>query len=541
MHNLQRAYREVEDVNADFHSLRTVLRPTINQYKWNFVMFPNDGAMSHLPLIGELIIPPTYPTDPPVLHLFTRTYRWNVDIFHDANQYCDTQSTMCFDMLRSKPNGGTWEPRYTISCLFASLMQALVTPRVPQDYGPDRHEFVSMEKLENIKREVHSTYIQNKARIPHLPVVPTVSATSISAKPFRFTHVKGREPTRRLHFSGHDIYVSQAIFLQNARPAAWSTVLDLNNLPANVVFSVILSNRAGTDLFGNENDTILLRNGVTGTAAKKTANNKLVWFYHGKPLNDGHLSVCVTVTQDQFTMSYQADGTARDTFIVHGDTPISKLGKAQIGDVDGMPFYLNILFKRKSGRDGYINVLDQRGRGYIHGVPPPTPQPLSFDSPVFVKLALTAEQTIHLQTLLDFYEIGKDFEVQRSVKTPAHLTLVHQNDMSKSHFTDMLRDIYAPLRDQLIEFSVKAIVADSNCVAFLTCLPVSVNGIQVPCHPVDKIPHITMRLRKRIQPVYSNILARRVTQNRDNGLSGDTYIELPQSIKLQCPLRFHYN
>jgi len=72
------------------------------------------------------------------------------------------------------------------------------------------------------------------------------------------------------------------------------------------VFSVILSNKPGIDLFGNDSDTILLRNGVTGTAANKTAGDKIIWFYHGRLLNDGNLSVCIT--QDQFTMSYQADG-----------------------------------------------------------------------------------------------------------------------------------------------------------------------------------------------------------------------------------------
>jgi len=84
MHNLWRAHREIADVDADYHSLRTVLRETVtNQYKWNFVMFPNDGAMSHLPLIGELIIRPSSPKRPSVLDLFAPTYRWKVDIFHN--------------------------------------------------------------------------------------------------------------------------------------------------------------------------------------------------------------------------------------------------------------------------------------------------------------------------------------------------------------------------------------------------------------------------------------------------------------------------
>lgn len=65
IHSLARVHKEIEDVNADFHSLRTVLKETENQFKWNFVMFPNDGALSHLPLIGEIIIPDEYPKDHP--------------------------------------------------------------------------------------------------------------------------------------------------------------------------------------------------------------------------------------------------------------------------------------------------------------------------------------------------------------------------------------------------------------------------------------------------------------------------------------------
>lgn len=541
MQNLLRVAKEIQDVNNDFHSLRTVLRETANKFKWNFVMFPNDGAMSHLPLIGELVIRNTYPLDPPVLHLFTATNRWNVDVYRRFLDD-DTHSTMCFDVLRSKANGGTWNPKYTISCLFASLMQALVTPRVPQEYGPDILEFVSMEKLENIKRQVSHTYHDHKDRIPHLPVIPTIPATTIPAAPLVFLHTRGRSPTTTLEFCGNDTYVSQPISLQNGNQGqAWSTILDLNNLHPGIVFSVILSNKPGTDNLGNRNDTILLRNGVTGTAAKKTANNKILWFYHGKPLNDGHLSVCITVTQDQFTMSYQADGSG-NTFTIHGDTPISKLGKAQIGDVEGIPFFLSIFLKRKSGKNGFINVLDQKGIGYIHAAPNESDEGKSVP-PVFVKLALDSEQTTRLQNLLDFYDVGKVFHVNRSIKAPAHQTLVHQNDMPMDQYTDVIRDIYAPLQSQLIDLSVTAIVADDDCVAFLTNVPTCANDSKLPFYPKDKELHVTMRLRTRsIKPVYSNVLAKRILCNRRKGemAQGDVYIELPQPVKLRCPLKFHY-
>jgi ubiquitin-protein ligase len=214
--------------------------------------------MSHLPLIGELVIRPSYPLDPPVLHLFTATNRWNVDVYR-SHLYNDNHSTMCFDILRSKSNGGTWHPKYTISCLFASLIQALVTPRVPQEYGPDLLEFVSMEKLESIKKQVSNTYHDHKSRIPRLPVIPTIVATPVPAEPLIFLHAWGHSPATALEFRGNDTYVSQPIYLQNAnKDRAWSAILDLNNLHPGVVFSVILSNKRGTDHLGSRNDTILL-------------------------------------------------------------------------------------------------------------------------------------------------------------------------------------------------------------------------------------------------------------------------------------------
>ena len=550
MQNLLRVGKEIQDVNDDFHSLRTVLRETPNMFKWNFVMFPNDGAMSHLPLIGELVIRPTYPNDPPVLHLFTITNRWNVDVYHGYVNN-DNHSTMCFDILRSKARGGTWDRRYTISCLFASLMQALVTPRVPQEYGPDHLEFVSMEKLEDIKRAVSRTYYYHKARIPRLPVIPTIPAKSVPAEPFIFTHTCGQSPTTTLEFRGNDTYVSQPIYLQKTHhasgPESWSTILDLNNLHPGIVFSVILSNKRGTDHLGSCNDTILLRNGVTGTAAKKTSQNKILWFYHGKPLNEGHLSVCITVTQDQFTLSYQSDGAGAERFIVHGDTPISKLGKPQIGNVEEMPFYLSIFLKRKSGQIGFINVLDQKGLGFIHEASQLDQQEQEatphLKPPIFVKLALNGEQTMELQKLLDFYEVGKNFEIKRSVKAPAHQTLIHYKDLCKEQYTDVINRVYAPLRDQMIEVNIRAIVADDNCVALITDIPTS-NGLELPFYPNEKVLHVTMRLRSRnIKPVYSNVLAERIIKCQKNGmmLRGDQYIELPQRIKLLCPLKFHFN
>ena len=537
--NLRRVYREVQDVNNDFHSLRTVVRPKAdNMNKWNFIMFPNDGAMSHLPLVGELIIPESYPTDPPVLHLFTRTFRYNVDVF-SGYVHDDKQSTMCFDILRSKAQNGKWERQFTISCLFESLMQALVTPRVPQEYDEDRLEFVTMEKLAEIKRAVRATVEKHKDVVGALPEIPIIRGTPIPAKPFVF--IPGTRSQSLTFQRGYNRYISQPIYLQEPHTGeARSTVLDLNNLHAGVVFSVILSNKRGEDLIGQQLDTILLRNGVTGTAAKKLSQEKILWFYHGKPLNDGQLSVCITVTQDQFTMSYQTDGSPKDAFIIHGDTPISKLGKAQIGNVKGMPFYLTIFFNLKYGQTGFVNVLYQKGLGYIH-----SPEILSPRSalPLYVGLELSGEQTRTCQNLLDAYDVGKEFKIQRSVKQPAHQTLVYHKDLPESQYSERLNTVYTPLKNQHIRIRFKGIVADNKCVALLTDTPLAPNGEEIPVYPKGRIMHVTMRLRdSSIPPVYSNDLAKRILANEEKGSkrSGDVYIKFPEAFAIDCPLKFYH-
>ncbi|KAK5790984.1 hypothetical protein VI817_006293 [Penicillium citrinum] len=540
LQSLARVHKEIEDVNADFHSLRTVLKETENQFKWNFVMLPNDGALSHLPLIGELIIPDEYPDSPPVLHLFTRTFRFNVDAYRGMVSN-DKQSTMCFDILNKKTAGGTWEPGYTISCLFASLMQALVSQRVPQTSGSDRPEFVTMIKLSQIKKEVKEAYESRKDIFPSLPLIPTIQATPIKAKRFVFTRLGESSTLDWLNFEEENIYVSQRIHLQDRKKTrTWSTLLDLRNLHPGVVFSVILSNKPGADLVGKKNDTILIRNGVTGTAAKKKAKEPIAWFYHGKPLNDRNLSVCVTVTNDQFTMAYKDDDT--NTFLVHGDTPISKLEVAQIGRVDRMPFYLTILLKRRSGSQGFINVLDQKGFGYIHTPKIQIPETVQQTRPTSVKLVLGVEQTARLQGIIDFYNMGKDFKIQRGVASPAQCTLFDYSDYDNEESTKIISEVYTPLRDKVVEMNVTAIVADGDCVAVLTGAHRNSNKeAEVDSFVDRKVPPIVMRLRDNsVKQSGVDDLLRRIAEDpqKDWVHVGDTYIRLPQLIKVQGRLQF---
>ena len=103
------------------------------------------------------------------------------------------------------------------------------------------------------------------------------------------------------------------------------------------------------------------------TAAKKLVNKKLNWFYHGKPLNNGDMCLNITITEKQFVFSYQ-DDSSNGEWIVHGDTPVSCLGKKHVGDLTGQNFYLVIYVKNKNiERKGKFTITQVfTNTGYIH-------------------------------------------------------------------------------------------------------------------------------------------------------------------------------
>lgn len=100
-------------------------------------MYPNDGAFCSLPLIGRIIIPKTYPTNPPVFHLFTKTNRFNLDVYnYQAVSNNMENSSICFDIVKpTSMDVSTWRPEFTLSTVFASIMSAIVSYKVEQMYG----------------------------------------------------------------------------------------------------------------------------------------------------------------------------------------------------------------------------------------------------------------------------------------------------------------------------------------------------------------------------------------------------------------------
>ncbi|KAI1348964.1 hypothetical protein F5Y01DRAFT_327786 [Xylaria sp. FL0043] len=319
----KRVWKEIKDVNADFSNLRTVIAPDPNDdfSQFYFVMSPNDGAMAHMAVAGCFYIPDTYPQSPPVVHLFTKTGRYNADVY---SQYLGDRrrSTLCFDVLRSQKAGGTWNSEYTISLLFASLMSAIVSFYVPQLSGSEVAEYVSMKKLNSIKKAAKETHERYKHLLPQLPDIPLVEAKVVPAKQMSFPSTLT---------AGVDTQTTVGpIYLQVPDQCVHSFAVDLSELHAGTVFSVILSS-SETDLTGQEPGTILVRNGVTATAARKRAGEEAKWFYHGKPMNDGDM-------------------------------------RLHIGDVRGIPFYVHIYLQNKFGESAKVTMLDTEGKGYVHWV-----------------------------------------------------------------------------------------------------------------------------------------------------------------------------
>ena len=111
------------------------------------------------------------------------------------------------------------------------------------------------------------------------------------------------------------------------------------------MLSFILTNNT-SDIKGNKPYTILFRNGVTATAAKKLYNKPMTWFYHGKPLNSGDMKINITITPNQFTFSY-VDSSTDGNWVLHGDTPLTSLRKNNVGYLGNQEFNLIIYVRNK--------------------------------------------------------------------------------------------------------------------------------------------------------------------------------------------------
>lgn len=353
-----RVNQEVDELNNS-PSLRTIVKPDPDDELglYYFTMVPNDGPMANLPIIGRMYIPETYPNDPPVIHVFTKTNRYNVDVFHyHGSSNNKKNSSLCFDILRSKLNGGVWLPDFTISCLFASLMQSIVCYDVPQQYGPDKPEAVSMENLASLKQSVMKTFEQYANKVPPIP-----SYEKIEALPISTCTILQFDPI----ISTPDSTVEKIIHSQHFNLTDSVTCsFDLSDLKNNprVIFSIILSNDP-SDPLGKKPKTILVRDGVTATAAKKIQNKLTKWFYHGIPMNDGCKQITITLYKKQFTISYLDESSGK--IFIFGDSVVSFLHGKEFESND--KFYLSLFLKKKNARTPTISIKTiDTNIGFIH-------------------------------------------------------------------------------------------------------------------------------------------------------------------------------
>ena len=362
-----RVLREVADVNNEFQNLRTYIAP-VHSFMgiFHFLIYPADGPLADQPLCGRILISKDYPIEPPVIHLFNKTNRYNVDVF--SNNSLDSRllhmkSSMCFDILESEVLGGSWRPEFTLSALMSSLLQAIVCINVPQKDGTEKLEFVSMESLQEIHDDIKETFYVHKSIMPNRRTTQKTEAVPVKAKWIWFDEYIISRSDKQYQI----VTSEQAIQLQVKDPKKEKFVYtvgfdlsDLKNSPG-TVFSIILSNNP-SDPFGELKDTVLVRNGVTATAAKKKRGQTIKWFYHGKPLNQENLQLVVTIGYDQFCLSYVDE---QDRHVIQGDCPVSFLTEAEIGKVQNEIFYLSVVMKNKGGKQVAVRTFLPK-TGFLH-------------------------------------------------------------------------------------------------------------------------------------------------------------------------------
>ena len=161
-----------------------------------------------------------------------------------------------------------------------------------------------------------------------------------------------------LHAGKDSIHTStKLIYLQSGN--SYVCTINCNLLPPHIVMSFVLSSNP-FDPTGKEPNTILFRNGVTGSAAEKQLNRKTKWFYHGIPLYDIE-NIKITIT-DQYTISYQ---NKAGVWVIHGTTPVSMLTVKKIGNVQGIPFYFNVVLNNKCPKIPYYITAIESNDGVI--------------------------------------------------------------------------------------------------------------------------------------------------------------------------------
>jgi ubiquitin-protein ligase len=368
--SIKKFIEEINQVSVYFHNIRTCFKQDSSDIDmYYFLIMPSDGYLSNLPISGRIIRSHDYPITPPIIHIFNKTGKTNVDIYIRNSGLLKSslgytkRSSICFDILTD------WKPDYTLSLLFGSLIIEFSSYNSEQDTC----KFISsMKKLDFVRTEAFEKYSYWKEYLPEIPILPKIYPSEIPSSQMIFTKYKaiplalqeydycrtglGLLNDSLISLSNLNVgcnYFNGPFILNDIQPKTFKFKL---NLPSYIVFSVILTTNP-CDLVGKNKGTVLFRNGITGTAAIKKYDTPIEWFYHGKPLNNN--TIQVTLTKNQFTMVYFQDGKP----IVLGDTSI-----VNFDDDDRAKKYYLVLYTKNTEtpiENIKIPILETNGNGYI--------------------------------------------------------------------------------------------------------------------------------------------------------------------------------
>ena len=355
--DFKRLNDEIKYINGQFQNLRTFIVPDTKSDRrdlFYFAMFPADGSLSvhDIPLVGKMFIARSYPRYPPCLHLFNKTGRFNVDVFWEGENSSRPVSSMCFDILgrENEEPYGIGNEKISWASVFASLLQAIVSFKVPQKGSNyEREEAVSMSTMVLQHKSSEDIWKRYQHLFAKCPQIAKTHAKRVKVhKPILF-----QKDFIPISFTqGKRTYTSTGFRLNSADFCVQIDLTDFRKFKHmehryNFVVSFIISN-SQTDVVGRNPQTILIRNGITGTAAKKLKFEDTIWFYHGQPLID-YSVINLTVSHGQVTMVVENDAQDKSDLEIHGDTVLSYLSTAEIGKLDSSEiFYLNICVEAKN-------------------------------------------------------------------------------------------------------------------------------------------------------------------------------------------------
>lgn len=319
------------------------------------VVYLSCGRLAGLPVCLKIFMKDTYPLDPPIVHLLTKTALENYH-FYDSRLYIDitaphAASNSCIDMLYPTTNSfSKWNPSITLQGMILSFVAGLTTYYMPQVATMDIYTYqsISVEKLNYIRKDAVETYNNYKDKLPSLKPIKHEEGYSINTCPIIFSDSE-------LISGPHAVFPSDG-FLLNGR---YSVRLNMPEvIPANTVITFIITNNPD-DIKSEKPETRSVQCGITGVMATKTENDKQKWSMFGTPFIDA-TQICITIDPDQFTVA-----TKSTIWIINGGMPVCNPTKL-FGKICDTIWYLAIVFNSKNGPTCEIQIDTEAVSGVIY-------------------------------------------------------------------------------------------------------------------------------------------------------------------------------